>query len=35
VRELPADLDFADLAVELRLTRDTAQLPADELNRGD
>ena len=35
VRELPADLDPMDLAVELRLARDEAQLLADELNRGD
>ena len=33
VRELPADLDSMDLAVELRLARDEAQLIADELNR--
>ena len=35
VRELPADLDPTDLAVELRLARDEARLLADELNRGD
>lgn len=35
VRELPADLDSMDLAVELRLARDEAQLLADELNRSD
>ena len=35
VRELPADLDPMDLAVELRRARDEAQLLADELNSSD
>ena len=33
VRELPSDLDSVELAGELRLAREDAQLQADELNR--
>ena len=33
VRELPSDLDPVELACELRLAREDAQLQADELNR--
>jgi hypothetical protein len=33
VRELPAGLDSVELAGELRLAREDAQLEADELNR--
>jgi len=35
VRELPADLDPIELASELRLARDEAQMLAEELNRSD
>lgn len=33
VRELPADMDALELASELRLAREDAQLQASELNR--
>jgi len=33
VRELPAGMDAAELAAELRLAREDARLQADELNR--
>jgi len=33
VRELPAGMDSVELAGELRLAREDAQLQADELNR--
>ena len=33
VRELPGDMDAFELAAELRLAREDAQLQADELNR--
>ena len=33
VRELPGDMDAIELAAELRLAREDAQLQADELNR--
>ncbi len=33
IRELPADMDATDLASELRLAREDAELQADELNR--
>jgi Kef-type K+ transport system membrane component KefB len=33
VRELPAGIDSVELASELRLAREDAQLQADELNR--
>jgi hypothetical protein len=33
VRELPSDIDSVELASDLRLAREDAQLQADELNR--
>jgi hypothetical protein len=33
IRELPGDMDAIELAAELRLAREDAQLQADELNR--